>query len=454
MLEDFNQFIEKHQLFTKNDRILLAVSGGIDSVVMAKLFSLSNYEFGIAHVNFGLRGEESQADELFVKKFAKGLKVPFYAIQFETKAFAEAEKISIQQAARMLRYQWFEEIAAKENYQKIATAHHRSDQAETVLFNLTRGTGIAGYHGIPVENGKIVRPMAFASQEQIFDTVVSYKLAWREDSSNQSSKYSRNFIRQEVMPKLMELNPSLDQTIAENAQKVIDIEQWIEDEYVNWQKNHLFADAEDLILVKEINTEQSKERVLLGKFLQSKNFNFSQTTLIFKAAKEQAIGKVFESPTHILNIDRDQWLVKIKDQQSFRPILIQEDEEEITLNNHLLKLYFEEKTEDFEIPSSPQIACLDAEKLEFPLEIRKYQEGDWFCPLGMNQKKLISDFLTDKKVPLLKKQNTYLLLSQGSVVWVIGHRIDNRFKVTEKTEEVYVLEVESGKWKVENKIKS
>lgn len=441
MLEDFNQFIEKHQLFTKKDRILLAVSGGIDSMVMAKLFSLSDYAFGIAHVNFGLRGEESHADEVFVKKFAKTLKVPFYSIQFETKAFAETEKISIQQAARMLRYQWFEEIALKENYQKIATAHHRLDQAETVLLNFTRGTGIAGYHGIPVENGKIVRPIAFASQEQLFDTVVSYKLAWREDSSNQSSKYSRNFIRQEVMPKLMELNPSIDQTIAENAQKVIDIEQWIEDEYVAWKEKHLFYDSEEIILVKDILTEKPKERVLLGKFLQSKNFNFSQTSLIFKANTEQAIGKVFESPTHLLNIDRKQWLVKTKDQQSFRPLFIQEDEEEINLNNQVVKLYFEEKTEDYNIPNSQNIACLDAEKLVFPLEIRKYQEGDWFCPLGMNQKKLISDFLTDKKVPLLKKQNTYLLLSNGSVAWVIGYRIDNRFKVTEKTEEVYIIEV-------------
>lgn len=443
MLEDFNQFIEKHQLFTKKDRILLAVSGGIDSIVMAKLFSLTEYEFGIAHVNFGLRGEESQSDELFVKKFAKTLKVPCYTIQFETKAFAEAEKIGIQQAARMLRYQWFEEIAQKENYQKIATAHHRLDQAETVLFNLSRGTGIAGYHGIPIENGKIIRPMAFASQEQIFDAVVQFKLAWREDSSNQSTKYARNFIRQEVMPKLMELNPSIDKTIAENAKKIIDIENWIEEEYATWSKEHLNNDSEDLLLVKDIDLSKSKNKVLSTKFLQTKNFNFDQIELIFNTSTEQAVGKIFESPTHQLNIDRKQWILKTKDQQDFRPIIIQEEDEEIQLHKQRIQLFFEEKTEDFNIPTAANIACLDAEKLEFPLEIRKYQEGDWFCPLGMNQKKLISDFLTDKKVPLLKKQNTYLLLSKGSVAWIIGHRIDNRFKVTEKTNEVYVLEVES-----------
>ncbi len=450
MLEDFNQFIEKHQLFTKKDRILLAVSGGIDSIVMSKLFSLTAHEFGIAHVNFGLRGEESMADEAFVKKFAKSLKVPFYSIQFETKAFAEAEKIGIQQAARILRYQWFEELCFKENFQKIATAHHRLDQAETVIFNLSRGTGLAGYHGIPIENGKIIRPMAFASQEQIFDAVVQYKLAWREDSSNQSSKYARNFIRQEVMPKLMELNPSIDKTIAENAQKVIAIEQWIEDEFTEWIKSHVNNDSDDLEIVEPIELISSKNKVLLRKFLQAKNFNFDQIEMIFTCEKESAIGKIFESPTHHLNIDRNKWIIKTKNQQEFRPIIIQEEDEELILNAQKIQLFFEEKTTDFTIPTASTIACLDAEKLEFPLEIRKFQEGDWFCPLGMNQKKLISDFLTDKKVPLIKKQNIYLLLSKGSVVWIIGHRIDNRFKVTEKTEEVYILEVESGKLKVEN----
>ncbi|RVU27067.1 tRNA lysidine(34) synthetase TilS [Sandaracinomonas limnophila] len=441
MLEDFNQFIEKHQLFTKEDKVLLAVSGGMDSMVMAKLFSLTSFSFGIAHVNFGLRGEESSADEQFVRKFAKSLKVPYHTITFETKAFAEKEKISIQQAARMLRYQWFEEIAHKENYQKIATAHHLMDSAETVILNLSRGTGIAGYHGIPISAGKIIRPLAFASQDQLFDIIVQYKMAWREDSSNQSTKYARNFIRHEIMPKLMELNPSIDQTIAENAKKIIDIENWIEAEYSEWLKNSVIPDNEESENIKDPQISSPKNKVLIAKYLAGKHFHFDQIEQIKEATKINAVGKIFESPTHVLNIDRNQWIIKLKNQQDFRPILIEEEMEEVQLSSQTINLYFEEKTEDFEIPNSPKIACLDAEKLEFPLEIRKYQEGDWFCPLGMNQKKLISDFLTDKKVPLLKKQETYVLLSKGSIVWVIGHRIDNRFKVTDKTEEVYILEL-------------
>ena len=442
MLEDFKQFIEKHQLVSKNERVLLAVSGGIDSVVMAKLFSLTEFECAIAHVNFGLRGEESMADEAFVKKFAKSLKLPYYSIQFETKAFAESAKLSIQQAARILRYQWFEEIAQKENFQKIATAHHLLDQAETVLLNLTRGTGLAGYHGIPIENGQIIRPISFATQEQIFDAVVKYKLAWREDSSNLSTKYARNFIRHEVMPKLQELNPSIEQTLYENAQKIISIEQWIEDEYQNWEKSYVTKDSDNLLIIKDIDLSLTKNKVMYQTFLHRKNFNFDQIEQLFKATTSAAVGKIFESPSHVLNIDRGQWVLKNKDQQAFRPIIIQEEDEEIVFNDRKIQIYFEEKTIDYKLPTEANIACLDAEKLEFPLEIRKYQEGDWFCPLGMNQKKLISDFLTDKKVPLVKKQSTYLLLSKGSVVWIIGQRIDNRFKVTDKTEEVCLLVLE------------
>ena len=176
MLEDFINFVQKENLFRADEKILVAVSGGIDSMVLSKLFSIAKFNFGIAHVNFSLRGEESLADEVFVKKWAKTLKVPYYSIVFDTKAFAEKEKLSIQVAARMLRYAWFEEIRVSEGYAFIATAHQAMDQAETVLINLSRGTGIAGFHGIPVKNGHVIRPMAFASQEDVFDFVVAQKL--------------------------------------------------------------------------------------------------------------------------------------------------------------------------------------------------------------------------------------------------------------------------------------
>lgn len=441
MLEDFIHFIQKENLFQPEDKILIAVSGGIDSIVLAKLFSLATYNFGIAHVNFSLRGEESLADEIFVKKFAKTLKVPFHSIVFDTKAFAEKEKISTQMAARMLRYKWFEEIRKQANYQYIATAHHQMDSAETVLINLTRGTGLAGFHGIPVKNGNIIRPLLFANQDQIFDFVVEKRLAWREDSSNESTKYQRNFIRHEIIPKFQEINSTFDETLAQTSARIRDIETWIQAEYTTWQSENITSDATNNLFVN-LNLKSAREKVMQQRWLQSLAFNGNQIAQIISHPIEK-VGKIFESPLFTLNIDRNQWVLSPKDHAEYKPILIQEDDEVIDLGTQELHIYVEEKTADFKVPTEARIACLDADELTFPLEIRKTQEGDWFCPLGMNTKKLISDFLTDKKVALNLKKSTLLMLNKGSVAWIIGHRIDNRFKVSEKTEMVMIFELKS-----------
>ncbi len=439
MLEDFIHFIQKENLFQPEDKILVAVSGGIDSVVLAKLCSLAKFNFGIAHVNFSLRGEESLADEVFVKKFAKTLKVPYHSIVFDTKAFAEKEKISTQMAARLLRYNWFEEIRKQEGYQYIATAHHQLDSAETVLINLTRGSGLAGFHGIPLKNGHIIRPMLFANQEQIFDLVVEKRLAWREDSSNESTKYQRNFIRHEIMPKFQELNATFDETLAQTSERIRDIEAWIQEEYTLWQEANIKSDAAKNLFV-QLNEKSAKEKVMQQRWLQSLAFNGDQIAQIINHPADK-VGKIFESPLFTLNIDRKQWVISPKDQSEYKPILVQEEDEIIDLGHHELHIYVEEKTDDFKVPSEATIACLDADSLTFPLEIRKTQEGDWFCPLGLNSKKLISDFLTDKKVALNLKKTTLLMLSKGSVAWIVGHRIDNRFKVSDKTETVMIFEL-------------
>ncbi|MCZ2481038.1 tRNA lysidine(34) synthetase TilS [Aquirufa nivalisilvae] len=443
MLEDFIQFIRKENLFQADQKILLAVSGGIDSVIMSKLFSLAKFNFGIAHVNFSLRGEESLADEVFVKKMAKTLKVPYFTICFDTKAFAEKEKLSTQMAARILRYDWFEEIRQQEGYDYIATAHHQMDSAETVLMNLSRGSGLAGFHGIPIKNGNIIRPMAFASQEQIFDFVVSHKLAWREDSSNASTKYQRNFIRHEIIPKFIELNPHFEQSVAQSSANIASIEKWMQAELVLWKQERCKTDEAGNVFVQLSGSSLAeKELVMRQQFLLTYHFNTDNLAHIL-AADELQVGKLFESPSHILNIDRQQWVLSPKDQSEFKPILVQEEDETVDLGNHLLHIDFGENEKGFTPPTGSHVACLDADTLHFPLEIRKYQEGDWFCPLGMNQKKLISDFLTDKKVPLNLKKNVQLVLSKGSVVWVMGHRIDNRNKVTDKTEGLCILTLEN-----------
>jgi tRNA(Ile)-lysidine synthase len=439
MLEDFIQFIQKENLFTPEDKILVTVSGGIDSMVLAKLFAQAKFNFGIAHVNFSLRGEESIADEVFVKKFAKTLKVPYHSIVFDTKAFAEKEKISTQMAARLLRYNWFEEIRQQEGYAYIATAHHLMDSAETVLINLTRGSGLAGFHGIPLKNGYVIRPLAFATQEQIYDLVVENRMAWREDSSNESTKYQRNFIRHEIVPKFQEMNPVFDQTLAQTSARIRAVEDWILDEFNAWKLANCTTDTSNNQFIK-LAELSSKEKVMQQRWLQSLHFHPDQIEQIIQHPADK-VGKIFESPLYTLNIDRAQWVISPKDQSEFKPILIQEEDEDIPVGNQMLHIYVEEKTPDFKVPSDPNIACLDADSLTFPLEIRKAQEGDWFCPLGMNSKKLISDFLTDKKVPVNLKKTTNLLVSKGSVAWIVGQRIDNRFKVSDKTETVMIFEI-------------
>ncbi len=438
MLEDFINFVQKENLFQADEKILVAVSGGIDSMVLSKLFSMAHFNFAIAHVNFSLRGEESLADEVFVKKWAKTLKVPYYSIVFDTKAFAEKEKLSIQVAARMLRYAWFEEIRVSEGYAYIATAHQAMDQAETVLINLSRGTGIAGFHGIPLKNGHIIRPMAFASQEELFDFVVLQKLTWREDSSNESTKYVRNFIRHEIIPKFEEINPQFETSMLETSRKIQGIEAWMREEVEMWRSQHVHQDSAGHLFVKISDNFSAKMRVIYEAFLKEFDFTFAQMDQLFSLSSEK-VGQVFESPTYMLNHDRAQWVITRKTQQDFRPILVQEEDEEVLIGSKTMQIYVEENGPDFAITTAANVACVDADSLTFPLEIRKYQEGDWFCPLGMNSKKLISDFLTDRKVPVAVKKDTYVLLSKGSIVWVIGHRIDNRFKIGDKTETVMIF---------------
>ncbi len=442
MLEDFINFIQKENLFQREQKVLVAVSGGIDSVVLSKLCAMAKFNFGIAHCNFSLRGEESLADELFVRKLAKTLKIPYHTTCFDTKAFAEKEKLSTQVAARILRYQWFEEISLREGYDWIATAHHQLDSAETILINLTRGTGIAGFHGIPLKNGKIIRPMTFASQESIYEFVVSQKLAWREDSSNETNKYQRNFIRHEIIPKFLELNTQFEKSLSETSAKIQAIESWIKQEVIKFRNQHETLDTSVNHFIRlSANFDDSKWSVLGQQILLEFNFTYGMIQQILAHPAEK-VGKLFESPSHILNIDRNQWVISPKDQADFKPIQIQEEDELVDLGDgRQIQIYREENTADFKISTSAKLACMDADLIQFPLEIRKYQEGDWFCPLGMNQKKLISDFLTDKKVPLNLKKTTQLLLSKGSVVWVMGHRMDNRFKIGDKTAHILILEI-------------
>ncbi|MET3128128.1 tRNA(Ile)-lysidine synthase [Arcicella rosea] len=441
MLNEFLTFINKQNLIQPSQKVLLAVSGGMDSVVMCDLFSKAKLDFAIAHCNFGLRGEESNEDEMFVKKLSIKYKVPFYVTTFQTADFAENEKISTQMAARILRYEWFEKIRTQHQFDYIATAHHQNDVLETVLLNLTKGTGIAGLHGIRVKNGHIIRPVLFAEKESIFDYVVENQIIWREDSSNESNKYQRNLIRNEVVPLLKQINPNLENTIQQTVERITAVEDIFEQEMEMLRKQITWSDSQAIYVNYKAIQTLSQPVIKLAELLKPYNFSYQQSQDIFEAFDKES-GKTFLTPTHTLVKDRTELVITAKNLQAFTSKTIEKNNVVVEFGDRMLNIgEFTEIEEGFVVPTAKKLACLDADKIRFPLQLRKWKEGDWFCPLGMNKKKLISDFLIDQKVPLNLKKEVYLLTSNGSIVWVIGFRIDDRFKVTDKTAKICLMEV-------------
>ena len=444
MLQEFLAYISEKDLFSKQDRVLLAVSGGIDSVVMTRLFSEAGFQFAIVHCNFGLREEESDADEKFVRKLARKADVPCFVKNFDTEEFARDHKLSIQMAARELRYNWFEELAQAEGYDYIALAHHQNDQLETMLLNLTRGTGIAGLHGISPKRGRFIRPLLFADKEKLFGYVTEKQIIWREDSSNASTKYQRNKIRQEVVPVLEELNPNLSQTISQTAEKVGAVERFFYREAEKLKQESLQQEGQNWRIQLQPLLASSEPTLFLSEVLNQWGFSYPQAREILAVYQQASTvsGKIFDSPTHRLNLDREQLIISPKDLQEYQSLEIGEEEETVTYINW--KLHFRTLTaEGYKIKTDPKLASLDKNKLQYPLKLRKWKAGDWFCPLGMKQKKKLSDFMIDQKIPLNLKEHVLVLTSGETIVWVVGQRIDNRFKLTDKTTEV--LEVKANK---------
>jgi tRNA(Ile)-lysidine synthase len=439
MLEQFKEYITTHNLVQGSGPVLAAVSGGIDSVALVHLLNEAAIPFAIAHCNFGLRGEESEADEQFVKKLAKKYKVPYYVQHFETQAFADQEGISIQMAARELRYAWFTSLVREHGFEALATAHHRNDLAETILLNLTRGTGIAGMHGILPKQGHVIRPMLFMDKDDIMSIVHGRQLAWREDSSNESVKYQRNFLRHEVLPLLKKLNPNLEQTLEQTAQKVSAVENWFAASMLALRPNLVKEDGKLTYIDIDTLKAQQEAKLVLYEVISGFGFNYSQAGQIIEALDGEP-GKLFHAPAYTLLKDRQKLLITPKDLQAFAGLDIAEN---ITaLDAGSFKLVFNQlNTAEHAIDTSRKVACLNLDSLDFPLQLRNWKEGDWFVPLGMNQKKKLSDFLTDEKVPLTLKKDIKVITSGGNIIWVVGKRIDNRYKVTEESTRMLKIEI-------------
>jgi len=441
MLNLLKNFIRENKLFNPKQSILLAVSGGMDSVMMCHLFRQSKFSFGIAHCNFKLRGKESDDDEKFVKQLAQSIGVPFYHKTFDTSNYAKGKGISIQMAARDLRYNWFEEIKKTHHYNFIAVAHHKDDEVETFFINLLRGTGIAGLHGIAPKTNHIIRPLLFTTRTEIEKYVKAHHIKYREDSSNSSDKYLRNKIRHQIIPLLKEINPQAEQTIGEDIQRIKETEQIVKT-YIDGLTKILFKTKNNQIFIS-INEIKKLNLVNAVLFELLKPFGFSGDIV------EQIIrglngisGKQFYSETHRITKDRNHLIIEdlAEIEKTIAPVLISEKVQAIRkpVSMSFKKAY---RNIDLKKFQKADIACIDYDKLKFPLLIRKWENGDYFYPLGMKQKKKLSDFLIDKKIPRSAKEKILVLCSEDKIIWVIGQRLDNRYRITDGTKKIFITTV-------------
>jgi len=435
-----NYFL-KEKLFSLNNTILLAVSGGIDSVVLCDLLYKHKIRFAIAHCNFKLRNKESDEDAVFAEQLAEKYNVPFHSISFPTKQISRKNKESMQVTARNLRYEWFEKIRKEFKYDFIATAHHQNDSIETFFINLLRGSGIKGLKGISGKNGKIIRPLLFATKEQIIDYAKKNKLKHREDSSNLSDKYLRNKIRLKLIPLLKKTSPSFQEIIIRDLNYLTEVEK-IYNIAVDSQRKKIIAKKENdyFISIKKLRKLESP-KTYLYEFLKPFGFNSSTSNKIFLHLNGES-GKLFFSANYELLIDREYLIIKEsnkKIKEKTKPITFKS--KQLRLKDLILK--FDVSTYKPNFPKTKNIAAIDFDKLKFPLSVRKWQEGDFFHPIGMKgNKKKLSDFFIDNKFSVFDKENCWILTSNNQIVWIVGHRLDERYKVTEKTRKIYFAEIQ------------
>ena len=438
MINRFIEYMTNQCQAGTEKKFLLAVSGGIDSMVMAYLFRKAGINAGIAHCNFCLRGKESDMDEDFVKQYAEKNNYPFYVKRFDTVKYAASKNISTQMAARELRYEWFENIR-KDDYHFIATAHNLNDNIETLLFNLVRGTGVKGLTGIQPAAGYVVRPLLFALRTEIESFASENNITFREDKSNAETKYTRNKIRHLVLPVLREINPSVEKTIEETIAKMKETEQALE-AYISIIKEQISKSEGDKTIfnVNQLENFLSNKTILYELF---KPFGLSgmQTNELSEIIAGQTGGRVF-TKTHIILKDRTNIIVSPKNNNDSIFVKINSFSE-LKKTPFLDSVTSESITSDYKISNNKNIACLDEGEIKYPLIIRNWKEGDFFYPFGMKNKKKISDFLIDNHISRLDKEKLLVLESGEKIVWVIGHRIDNRFRIKPTTQNVLVIKV-------------
>lgn len=434
MIRQFKQFIADNQLFDSNDKLLATVSGGADSSVMLHLLAKCRFNVAVAHCNFQLRGADSDGDEDFVRQLAVKYGMPFFSVRFDTLAYAEKRKISVEMSARELRYNWFAQLANEHGFSRILTAHHLDDNIETMFLNLSRGTGINGLTGISARNGNIVRPLLFATRGQIEEYARLNKLEFRTDVTNLSDDYQRNIVRHQIVPVMKQINPAFEERMCKNFKHIrqaSDIYDW----YVDKAKVEILTCNGDEIRidVDALLRQQFVEPVLF-ECVRSYGFNSAQVESMMKIVGQKS-GSTFASLSHNLLIDRESIIIRPIQNDDFAPLQISEPQD-VECADLKMKVV---PISEFKLDKNPNVACLDIDKLRFPLTIRRWQHGDYFYPIGMNRAKKLSDFFIDIKVDVFAKKTALVLTSGEKIAWIVGYRPDNRFKVDAETQSVLVV---------------
>lgn len=431
MLGIIEKHITKNLPFLRDKKLLIAISGGLDSVVLAHVFHELQYAIGLAHCNFNLRGAESDGDEEFVKTLAKQLNTQLFTKQFATEVYANESKESIQMAARSLRYTWFKEIASQHEYDYILTAHHADDALETFLINLSRGTGIDGLTGIPEINGNIIRPLLPYTRMNLQEYATSKSIQWREDSSNASTKYIRNKIRHQIVPLLKELHPTFMENFKVTQEHLQGSKQIIEASIQNIQ-NDILKETEDGGFKINIDALKAIKNYEVYLYELLNKYGFNATDEILTLIKGQS-GKQLFSGKYRLIKNRDFLLLQNleKTNDACETLIINNTKTELKKPIHL-KVEEVSKVTD----KGNDVLYINKEKLKFPLIVRKWKNGDYFYPFGMQGKKKISKFFKDEKYSLIDKENQWLLCAEDQIIWVIGKRSDNRYRLTKPTKTI------------------
>ena len=437
LLEEFEKYIAENELFTHDDKLLLTVSGGVDSMVMMALTAAAGYRFGVAHCNFQLRGNESEEDEVLVENEARRYGVEFYNKRFDTVGEMERTGESMEMAARRLRYAWFKELCEEHGYTSIVIAHHGNDSIETFFINLLRGTGLRGLTGISTQVGHIVRPMMFATRKIIHDYAVAHRIPYREDSSNRSTKYLRNKVRLGVVPMFKDIKPQFTNIMRRNIARLSQAQDFITSaiDIVKGEAMECSGDMHTL-WVDRIRPTLPRHYVIYEILNSEFGFKGDVVDALCRALDAELSGRRFYSREWVAVTDRGRVVVS--------PIADDDDCEVIVEKGAIRSyaggaaLYYEYCDIDFidSLDQGDNVALLDADKLKFPLRLRRWQDGDWFVPFGMSGRKKLSDFLIDKKVSLAEKRRQFVLMSGDDIVWVVGRRLDDRYAITRKTENV------------------